>query len=140
MDKRSSNSSRVKIADTITPTPDIDTDAVSKWLPFIFAGGAIGIALFALREIKNTKNEIVNMKSENGTKLIEKKMELLEDQLKGISDHLKVNSNKPQPRHIPPKVKKVIIEPEPEPEINIINDFDENEYEEVEVTDDEEES
>jgi hypothetical protein len=136
MDKR--GSSRVKIAD-ITPTTDIDSDAVSKWLPFVFAGGAIGIALFALREIKNTKNEILNMKSDNGSKLIEKKMEILEEQLKGISDHLKISSNKPQPRHIPPKAKKVVlVEPEPQQEINIIND--EDEYEEVEVTDDDEES
>jgi hypothetical protein len=134
MDKRSG--SRIKMIETQT----IDTDAVSKWIPYVFAGGALGIALFALREIKNTKNEITTIKSQNGTKNIEKKMELLEEQLKCISDHLKVNSNKPQPRHTPQKVKNIIIEPEPEPKVNIINDYDESEYEEVEVTDDEEES
>ncbi len=132
MDKR--GSSRIKIADISSPS--IESDALSKWLPFVFAGGAVGIALFALIELKNTKKEITNKFNEN--KNIENKMEILEAQLKDISNHLKINSNKPQPRHTPPKSKKVIVEPEAEPEINIIND--EDEYEEVEVTDDEEEN
>ena len=134
MDKRGS---RIKITD-IAPS-SIEPDAVSKWFPLVFAGGAVGIALFALIELKNTKKEIANIKSLSENKNIEKKMELLEAQLKDISSHLKVNSNKPQPRHTP-KAKKVVMEPEPEPEVNIINGFDEDEYEEVEVTDDDEDS
>jgi hypothetical protein len=135
-------------------------ESIVKWVPLLCAGSAIGISLFALKEIKNTRRELVNLKKEqytapNNDKL-EKKMELLEKQLNKITEFLKNTqqqqrySNVPhqgppvppppsaKPKQKDPKVVKVDIVPE---QVKIINEEqleDPDEYEEVEVTDDEE--
>ena len=119
---------------------------LSKWIPLICAGTAIGVSMFALKEIKNTRKELINLKKEqytapNNDKL-EKKIELLEKQLSKISDFLKTNQM--GSRNIPPKYPTRQQKPEivktvvtPPVEVKIIND-EPDEYEEVEVTDDEE--
>ena len=108
------------IADNVNP--------FIKWAPLICAGSAIGLSIFVLREMKKTRHEIFLLKSEQGVKenpMMYEKMENLERQLKTITEYIKNNKNK--------VVKNVVIDPVPT-EINIIND---DEYEEVEVTDDE---
>ena len=37
-------------------------ETISKWVPLICAGSAIGIGIFALKEIKNVKNVAMNVK------------------------------------------------------------------------------
>jgi hypothetical protein len=137
--------------------------SLTKWVPLICAGSAIGISMFALKEIKNTRRELINLKKEqytapNNDKL-EKKMELMEKQLNKLTEYIK-NSQvqqarnsftsvpQPPPPVVPksvkkePKIVKNVVNAVPE-EIKIINkepsqeDGEEDEYEEVEVTDDE---
>ena len=133
---------------------------LSKWVPLICAGSAIGISLFALKEIKNTRRELIALKKEQYTppnnEKLEKKMEVLEKQLLKITQFISQQqqqrqpppppqSRQPQPRQPPPKSKqkpvsqpeiiKNVIDPEPA-EVRIINE-EPDEYEEVEVTDDE---
>lgn len=144
---------------TLEPIPGKNIMAtVSKWVPLICAGSAIGISIFALKEIKNTRKELMSLKKEqytapNNDKL-EKKMELLEKQLNKITDFLKTNqqqqaryANTPQPVKTPeqppkkdPKIVKNAVNVVPE-QVKIINEEpsdDPDEYEEVEVTDDDE--
>jgi hypothetical protein len=122
---------------------------LSKWVPLICAGSAIGIGLFALKEIKNTRRELSVLRKESfsatpaDNSKLEKKMELLEEQLKTITIFLKNKQDIPPPVQRPlPKKKKEIIEPvDVEPEniviINAEQDYNPDEYEEVEVTDSE---
>ena len=126
--------------------PEIETNLV-KWIPLLCAGAAAGISIIALKEIKNIKNEILTLKKEGSDNSeLNKKMENMEEQLKTITNYLKNKSELPKrtpqvpkvsesPPSPPPKentvIKNVIKE---QPEVKIIN---EDEYEEVEVTDDE---
>ena len=109
---------------------------VTKWLPFICAGAAVGVSILALKELKKIKNEMVVVKNQqiNVSKsdpILNKKMEQLEEQLKKINEYL-MNNN---PKN--PKIIKNIIKTEIPNDIKIINEPEENiEYEEVEVTDD----
>jgi hypothetical protein len=162
------------VSTSIEPMPNKNMlETISKWVPLICAGSAIGISLFALKEIKNTRRELVNLKKEqytapNNDKL-EKKMELLEKQLNKITEFLKNTQQQqrytnpsqqgpnvenvrprpvsPQPGAKPkqkdPKIVKVNVVPE---QVKVINEEpvesqlpdDADEYEEVEVTDDDE--
>ena len=165
------------------PVPEISTvdnkqliGNVSKWIPLICAGGAIGISIFALKELKNTRKELMLIKKESfggNNEELSKRMENMEEQLKSLADFIKKGnqgprtvpgpnfqrppgpqrpqgpSGPPGPQiHVKPQVvskeqklkESVVINPVPT-EINIINESDEpDEYEEVEVTDDEEEN
>ena len=110
----------------------------TNWFALVAAGSALGMGMFALKEIRNTRKEITNLKKE-GNEKIEKKMEKLEDQLKSINDFMRNNGTIPKPiqRPIPAKVNPVPVEPE---KIVIINEPEnDEEYEEVEVTDSESE-
>jgi len=118
----------------------------AKWIPLICAGAAIGVSVIALKEIHNTRKELMNLKKEqltvptnSGNEILGKKMELMESQLAKITEYLR---NSQRPMGPPPPVrreeiiKKAVI-PETE-EVKIINESpDEDEYEEIEVTDDE---
>ena len=56
------------VATSIEPLANKNVMAtVSKWVPLICAGGAIGISIFALKEIKNTRRELINLKKEQYT-------------------------------------------------------------------------
>ena len=128
--------------------PEIETNYnnLVKWIPLLCAGAAAGISIIALKEIKSIKNEILTLKSKGSDSELNKKMENMEEQLKTITNYLKNKSELPKrtpqvpkvsesPPSPPPKentvIKNVIKE---QPEVKIIN---EDEYEEVEVTDDE---
>ena len=111
---------------------------LTKWLPLLCAGAAAGISIIALKEIKTIRSEINTIKKEPFTDQgLSKKIETIEEQLKNINEFLKNQNKKSQPipqfvrKTIPEVVKNVIPEKK---EINIIN---QDEYEEVEVTDDE---
>jgi len=113
-------------------------DTISKWVPLICAGSAIGIGIFALKEIKNVRKEL--KKPGDGNEKLEKKMEYMEQQLKSISEFLK---KKDHQDYVKKKKSPVIIKNEvpviPE-KVKIINEPEEenpDDYEEVEVTDDE---
>ena len=116
---------------------------IAKWVPLICAGAAVSVSIFALKEIHNTRKEIINIKKEgfvnNNNDLVTKKMEAFEAQLDKITNFLQQQSRQGSniPEHRPthrPKPKEEIhsVDVDPEP-VNIINE----EYEEVEVTDDE---
>ena len=114
---------------------------VSKWVPLICAGAAVGVSIMALKEIHNVRKELVLAKKElKGSDDLTKRMEMMEQQLKTISEFIK--NSKPKPAPPPPVPKKSILKQvvENAPEVRIINEnekYDSNEYEEVEVTDDE---
>jgi hypothetical protein len=116
--------------------PSMDEDYTKFFA--IFAGlSALGIGIFALKEIKNTKNEIIKLKGADTAK-----MDNLEQQMKSISDFIKNGKTIPQPIQRPTrqgsKIKKVPI-PEPEKIVIINEPYNPDEYEEVEVTDSESE-
>ena len=117
------------------------TSVITKWLPFICAGAAVGVSILALKELTKIKTEMVIVKNQqmNSTvksdPLLTKKMEQLEDQLKKINEYL-VNNNPKNPKNS--KIIHNALKTEIPKEINILNDPEEGiEYEEVEVTDDE---
>jgi hypothetical protein len=118
--------------------PDIETvtnsSVVSRWIPLICAGAAAGISIVALQEIKNVRKEIITLKKENSTNSLSdelnKKIENMEAQLKTLADFIQ---NKDKITKESEVIRNVVKQSE-EPSVRIIND---EEYEEVEVTDDE---
>ena len=126
-----------------------------KWVPLLCAGAAAGVSIIALKELKDVRKELVSLKTEKFEDSgLHKRMETLEDQIKMISEYIK-NGNPhqipQQQQHVPQfyskeKVKAPSIIKNAVPEqkkVTIINEPEEMEegveYEEVEVTDDEEE-
>ena len=120
----------------------------AKWVPLICAGAAVGVSVIALKEIKNTRRELIMLKKEQisgtssaGNKELTKKIELMDEQLRKITEYL-ANQNKPQNK---PNKKSPIIKEAFKTKLDnvkIINsvvneDSDEEEEVEVEVTDDE---
>jgi len=125
-----------------SPNLDILTKpemSFAKWLPLLAAGAAAGVSLIALKEIKSVRNEILIMKKEQSSGVsdeLTKKIHLMESQLQDITDFLKNGNTKAAP-NAPSKVVKNVVKEELKP-VNIVND-NEDEYEEVEVTDHEDE-
>jgi anion-transporting ArsA/GET3 family ATPase len=128
---------------TKQPISDIKIEkvgsVVTKWVPFICAGAAVGISILALRELKKIKKEMESLKNQKTVNTvtdpaISKKMEQLEEQLKMINQYLMNNNSKN------PKIIKNAVKTEIPDTIKIINEQPEDnvEYEVVEVTDDEE--
>ena len=119
----------------------LNSNMVTKLLPFIFAGTAVGVSVLALKELKKIKNEMSVLKTQQSviTKTdpeISKKMDTFEIQLKKINEFLMNNNAKN------PKIIKSVLKTEMPNKVNIINETpsqqsDDEEYEEVEVTDDE---
>jgi len=111
---------------------------ITKWVPFICAGAAVGVSILALRELKKIKKEMETLKNQKTVTVtdpaISKKMEQLEEQLKMINQYLMNNNSKN------PKIIKNAVKTEIPDTIKIINEQPEDnvEYEVVEVTDDEE--
>ena len=114
---------------------------VTKMLPFICAGTAVGVSILALKEIKKIKNEMILVKNQqmNVTNVktdpeLNKKMDQFEIQLKKINEFLMNNNQKN------PNIIKGIFKTEIPKQVKIINEpvEEEVEYEEVEVTDEDE--
>ena len=110
---------------------------VSKWIPLLCAGAAVGIGIVALKEIKNIKKELKVLPNKDNNDEKYKSMEL---QILKISEYLKNNSKINAPIPIPQQPRSNIIKNavnQSSQESKIINDSD---YEEVEVTDDDEDN
>ncbi len=144
---------KFKKVSKVNVTPPVED--YTKWVSIIAAGSALGLGIFALKEIRNAKKELINLKTNDK---LEKKMENLEIQLKSINDFIKGNVPVPKPiqRNVntpnaslqnanTPKVniiKKEKLTPIPveTEKIIIVNEnYNPDEYEEVEVTDSEDE-
>jgi hypothetical protein len=116
------------------PVPQMATvSTVTKWIPLLCAGAAAGVSIIALNEIKNLRKEMVTIKKESSVvpnEDLSKRMKSMEEQFKTLSDFIKSNQKKAKDSEF---VRNVVKE-QVEAPIKIIND---EEYEEVEVTDDE---
>jgi hypothetical protein len=100
---------------------------MSKWVPLICAGTAVGIGIIALKEIKNVRKEVITMKKEtftgsSGSKELTEKIERMDEQLRKITEYLS-NQNKPKSSSKSSK-DKVINGAIKSKKINIINNED----------------
>jgi hypothetical protein len=122
-----------------TPLPDMEqatassSSIVVRWLPFICAGAAAGISIVALQELKAMRKELVAVKGQAPSQPSDfnKRMDTMERQLKMLADFVE---NKQKITKESDVIRNVVSESD---NVRIIND---EEYEEVEVTDDEEEA
>jgi len=121
-----------------TPLPDMEqatagsSSIVVRWLPFICAGAAAGISIVALQELKAMRKELVAVKAQAPQPSdFNKRMDTMERQLKMLADFVE---NKQKITKESDVIRNVVSETD---NVRIIND---EEYEEVEVTDDEEEA
>ena len=108
---------------------------LSKWVPLLCAGAAAGVSIIALKEIKNVRKELYTLKKENvkeNNDELSKRMIAMEEQLKMLTEFIK-NKEKVTKEA---EVIRNVVKPTEQP-VQIIND---EEYEEVEVTDDEAEA
>jgi hypothetical protein len=121
--------------------PEIETatatkttiSTLSRWIPLVCAGAAAGVSIIALKEIKNVRRELITLKKEQAKPVndeLGKRMQAMEDQLKILSEFIK---NKESVSKESVNVIRNAVKP-PGEDIKIING---EEYEEVEVTDDE---
>lgn len=117
---------------TVTKTT---VSTLSRWVPLICAGAAAGVSIIALKEIKNVRRELITLKKEQAKPTavndeLGKRMQAMEDQLKILSEFIK---NKESVSKESVNVIRNAVKT-PGEDIKIING---EEYEEVEVTDDE---
>ena len=121
---------KMKVPEVETVTKSTISN-LSKWIPLLCAGAAAGVSIIALKEIKNVRKELMTLKKDQvkgpDTELI-KRMKNMEDQLKILTDFIKNKETVTKESEV---IKNVVKENNP---IKIINN---DEYEEVEVTDDE---
>ncbi len=110
---------------------------LSKWVPLICAGAAVGVSIVALKEIKNVRKDLFKKEQLPKNDDLVKKMQIMDEQLMKITEYLK-NTAKTEP--VIPKSGTVVKNAKkiPKENIKIINE-DPDEYEEVEVTDSESE-
>jgi hypothetical protein len=113
-----------------TPMTTTTPSTLSKWIPLICAGAAAGVSIIALQEIRNLRKEIGTIKGEKNPAIeLNKRMENMEEQLEMLSSFI---TNKKKIKKDTNVIRQAVT-PEPPP-VQIIND---EEYEEIEVTDDE---
>jgi len=120
-----------------SPVPFTETgtkstlSTLSKWIPLLCAGAAAGVSIIALKEIKNVRKELIVLKKEQNSGVntdIDKRMKSMEEQLKILADFIKNKETVTKESEI---IRNVVKESSP---VQIINN---EEYEEIEVTDDE---
>ena len=109
-----------------------ESSPIMKWLPFIVAGGALGISAYMFIEMQKMKKEKVSKSNSLPTET-KKQIEAMDDQLRKVSSFLAHQFPSP-----PPQAKK-------EEEEEVTDEVDEEdaiETEEVivETSDDEDES
>jgi hypothetical protein len=114
--------------------PEIKANAMSsltKWVPLICAGAAVGVSIIALKELKNVRKEmLLKIQPPPQNDDLIKRIQAMDEQLMKITQYLK---NNPKTGTVVKNAKKIPKEP-----VKIINEESE-EYEEVEVTDSESE-
>ena len=126
------------------PEIEVKTVNYSRWSPLICAGAAAGVSIIALKEIKNVQQELVSLKkrdSSPATDELNKRMQSMEEQLTILTNFIQKKKVKEpsfsdeldRPSSPPPKeiIRGAVNTQAP---IRIINN---EEYEEIEVTDDE---
>jgi len=140
------------VGSQVTTQPNKIISNLSKWIPLICAGTAVGVSIIALKEIKNVRKELFILKKESnsvkGTEILEK-MESMDEQIRKITAYLAnqnnfqnvpVNVNNKQDSSMRNKGGKSKNPAKKDlNKVNIINEEPPVEYEEVEVTDDDEE-
>jgi hypothetical protein len=124
------------------------SSSLVSWIPLICAAAAAGISIFTLNEISKLRTEIIDNNNETNSELNEvlsRRMESMEFQLNKLTSFIK---NRNEIEQNSKTIKKSVETPEPGLVRNVIvKDSKENgiqiingeEYEEVEVTDDDEE-
>ena len=138
-------SKKFKVPEVETVTKSTISN-LSKWIPLLCAGAAAGVSIIALKEIQNVRKEL-KTKNQGCNEEHAKRLEIMEEQLKNLSEFITNKQNKQNKfvpekiYHKPPPPKEHVIKnahtvlPN---EVKIVNEnFDPDEYEEVEVTDDE---
>ena len=111
------------------PEELVKPSTLSKWIPLLCAGAAAGVSIIALQEIKKVRRELIVIKRENSpSDELGKRMETMESQLQKLTDFITNKENVTKDSEI---IRNVVQE---SGNIKIINN---EEYEEVEVTDDE---
>jgi hypothetical protein len=140
-----------KVPEVIEPSEVVQkSSTLVSWLPLIFAGAAAGISIVALTEIKKLRTEVIENKNETNSELNEllsRRMESMELQLNKLTSFIK---NRNEIEQNSKTIKKSVETPEPGvvknvfvnpvvPKENGIQIINGEEYEEIEVTDDEEE-
>jgi hypothetical protein len=128
----------INVAEIKPVISDATLSSFSKWVPLICAGAAFGVSILALKEIKNVRKELFLMKKETVSQNtadpeLSKKIELMDDQIRKITEYLVKKKDKD------PIVKNAMKQKE----VHIVNNTpveiaSDEEYEEVEVTDDDE--
>lgn len=122
-------SKKFKVPEIETTTTTISN--LSKWVPLLCAAAAAGVSIIALKEIKNVRKELMTLKKEKTPDTeLNKRMKNMEEQFKILTDYIKSKETVTKESEI---IKNVVKENDV---VNIINN---DEYEEIEVTDDEEE-
>jgi hypothetical protein len=105
------------------------------WIPLLCAGAAAGVSIVALKELKNVRNEIITLKKSGTGEEMNKRIKNMEEQLKILTEFIKESKNDKEPKTPKSKVIRNVEQPETNPPVvKIINN---EEYEEVEVTDNE---
>ena len=101
------------------------TSAITKFLPFICAGAAVGVSILALKELKKIKAEMILVKNQQQSSIqvkqdptLSKKLEQLEEQLKRVNLYL-ANKDKSGSS----KILKNVLKTEIPKEIKIIKAF-----------------
>jgi len=148
-----------KVYRTSTPeinkiVPDVPTEVttastgsgLTKWVPIILAGAALGVSVVAIKELKNVRKELTVMKNTDNNSELIKRMELMDQQLLKISEFLsQQKGSNPAPPPTPTPKKKSSLGNNYPINVNVVNEQPLNkleevvEYEEVEVTDSESE-
>ena len=125
---------KVAVPEIQTATATKTTIAtLSKWVPLLCAGAAAGVSIIALKEIKNVRRELITVKKEQNSGVnveLDKRMKVMEDQLKILTEFIKNKDKVTKESEI---IRNVVKKEQAAP-VTIINN---EEYEEVEVTDDE---
>ena len=135
-----------KVPEAIGPSEVAQkTSNLSSWLPLICAGAAAGISIVALNEIKKLRTDVVEIKKQSNSELnelVSRRMESMELQLNKLTSFIKnrneiEQTSKTIKKSVGVQQEGVVKDVNPEPRNNGIQIINGEEYEEIEVTDDE---
>jgi hypothetical protein len=110
---------------SVSSVDGLDTEGLlSKWAPLILGGGAVAVGIYAIKKLQESNTTTTKLMNE---------LKSINQRINTMDSFIKTPTKNRSPS--PPVARKVEISV-PEPPITIING---DEYEEVEVTDDEQE-
>ena len=122
--KKSHVPSNIPQSNITTDTKKLNgiASSISKWVPLICAGAAVGVSIIAIKEIKNVRKELITLKAEGFSNTeskdvgLFKKIETMDEQIRKISKYLSSMESK-QKENI---VIKKVINSEPEPKVVVV--------------------